>query len=39
MTAILQSLVEIARETIGVRSGMQCEDRSLDKLRDEEVTE
>jgi len=31
-----QLLMELARETIGVRSGIQCEDRSLDKLRDEE---
>ena len=34
-TTYLQSLTDIARENIGVRSGVKCEDRSLDQLRDD----
>ena len=36
----VQSMLEVAREKIGVRDGAQCEDRSLDRLRNnEEETE
>ena len=33
----LKSLIETASQEIGVRVGVKCEDRSLDKLRDEQV--
>ena len=32
----VQSMLEVAREKIGVRDGAQCEDRSLDRLRNNE---
>ena len=32
----IQSMLEVAREKIGVRDGAQCEDRSLDRLRNNE---
>ena len=34
-TTFLTSLMQLSYEEIGVRSGMICEDRSLDKLRDD----
>ena len=32
----VQSMLQVAREKIGVRDGAQCEDRSLDRLRNNE---
>ena len=34
----LKSLIVTASQEIGVRAGVKCEDRSLDKLRDEQMT-
>ena len=38
MISFLDSLVKTAHNEIGVRAGVKCEDRSLDKLRNENLT-
>ena len=38
VTACLQSLMKNTRKVIGARDGVACEDRSLDNLRDESLT-
>ena len=39
LNEFLKSLIETASQEIGVRAGSKCEDRSLDKLRDEQVAD